>query len=301
MSTPVLDLNLLRTFLAVHRAGSFTAAARALGLSQPSVTTQIRALEAQVDRTLFTRLPRGVEPTPYAHELAERVRGPLDALDALRTDECDLDGVATPVHLAGPAEMLCSRVLPALAPLVAEGVQLRTAEGLTDELLESLREGTHDLVITTRRPRGRALAATPLSDEEYVLVVAPEWARRLEGRGDGESLCRALREVPLVSIAEDMPIVRRYWRSVFGAQPPGAALIAPTLHAVLAAVRAGAGASVLPRSLCREDLEAGSLVDLGGGDVPPLNTLFLVQRRGAECNPAVVRVREALEGAARSW
>ncbi|MZE71535.1 LysR family transcriptional regulator, partial [Streptomyces sp. SID5789] len=41
------DLNLLRTFLAVHRSRSFTAAARLLGLSQPTVTTQMRALERQ--------------------------------------------------------------------------------------------------------------------------------------------------------------------------------------------------------------------------------------------------------------
>ena len=43
-----LDLNLLRTFLAVYRSGSFTGAAQLLGLSQPTVTTQMRALERQL-------------------------------------------------------------------------------------------------------------------------------------------------------------------------------------------------------------------------------------------------------------
>ncbi|MGW0943018.1 LysR family transcriptional regulator [Streptomyces sp. NPDC002623] len=76
------DLNLLRTFLAVYRSGSFTAAAPQLGLSQPTVTAQIRTLEQQSGRELFTRLPRGVEPTPPAHELAEQVAAPLDALAA---------------------------------------------------------------------------------------------------------------------------------------------------------------------------------------------------------------------------
>ena len=80
---PVQDLNLLRTFLAVHRAGSFTAAAPALGLTQPTVTSQIRALEAQLGRQLFQRLPRGVEPTAFARELAERISGPLDDLDVV--------------------------------------------------------------------------------------------------------------------------------------------------------------------------------------------------------------------------
>ncbi|HLL33580.1 MAG TPA: LysR family transcriptional regulator, partial [Streptomyces sp.] len=57
---PVADLNQLRTFLAVYRSGSFTAAAGLLGVSQPTVTTQIRALERQSGRELFERLPRGV-------------------------------------------------------------------------------------------------------------------------------------------------------------------------------------------------------------------------------------------------
>ncbi|CAM5269025.1 LysR family transcriptional regulator [Streptomyces tanashiensis] len=84
---PVADLNLLRTFLAVHRSGSFTAAAGLLGLSQPTVTTQIRALERQTGRELFQRLPRGVAPTPVAHDLAARVAGPLDALAAVTGHE----------------------------------------------------------------------------------------------------------------------------------------------------------------------------------------------------------------------
>lgn len=70
------DLNLLRTFLAVYRSGSFTAAAQLLGLSQPTVTTQIRSLERQTRRELFERLPRGVAPTAVADDLAARVAAP---------------------------------------------------------------------------------------------------------------------------------------------------------------------------------------------------------------------------------
>ncbi|MEU1567926.1 LysR family transcriptional regulator, partial [Streptomyces mirabilis] len=82
-STAPLDISLLRTFLAVHRAGSFTAAARLLGLSQPTVTTQMRSLEEQLGRELFERQPRGVVPTSVADELAAEVAAPLDALAAV--------------------------------------------------------------------------------------------------------------------------------------------------------------------------------------------------------------------------
>ncbi|WP_055413969.1 MULTISPECIES: LysR family transcriptional regulator [Streptomyces] len=296
------DLNLLRTFLAVYRSGSFTAAAPLLGLSQPTVTAQIRTLEQQTGRELFTRLPRGVEPTPFAHELAGRVSGPLDALASLDGGSGMLTGAASPVHLAGPSELLCTRVLPALAPLVAEGVQLRVTQGLTDPLLEDLRTGRHDLVIATRRPRGRGLTSVPLADEEYVLVAARDWARRVQEHPAADDPCAALRDVPLVTYAEDLPIARRYWRTVFGKQLSArAALTVPNLHAVVSAVTAGAGYSVLPRSLCHEHLASGALALLHDPDVPPLNTLFLVQRPGADANPNVTRVRDRLRHAARAW
>ncbi|WP_246097466.1 LysR family transcriptional regulator [Streptomyces botrytidirepellens] len=224
-----------RYFLAVYRSGSLTAAAPRLGLSQPTVTAQLRALEQHTGRELFTRLPRGVEPTPYARELAGQVAGPLDALASLE------DGGATtaPVHLAGPSELLCVRVLPALVPLVADGVQLRVTQGLPEPLLEEMRSGRHDLVITTRRPRGKALESVPLADEEYLLVASPAWADRVAGHPASGDLCAALRDVPMVTYAEDLPIVRRYWRTAFGKQLTArAAVTVPNLYAVLSAVNA---------------------------------------------------------------
>lgn len=295
------DLNLLRTFLAVYRAGTFTAAAPALGLSQPTVTAQIRTLEQQTGRELFSRLPRGVEPTPLAHDLAARIAAPLDTLAALEGGG-PLAGRTAPVHLAGPSELLCVRVLPALAPLVAEGVELRVAQGLPEPLLEEMRAGRHDLVIATRRPRGRALDSVPLADEEYLLVAAPSWAARIATHPQSDDLCATLREVPLVTYAEDLPIVRRYWRTVFGKQlATHAAVTVPNLYAVLSAVNAGAGISVLPRSLCQEYLDSGRLTLLHEPEEPPLNTLFLVQRSGSETNPDVLRVRETVQLAARGW
>ncbi|NKQ26788.1 LysR family transcriptional regulator, partial [Streptomyces galbus] len=91
-----LDLNLLRTFLAVYRSGSFTGAAQVLGLSQPTVTTQMRALERQTGRELFQRLPRGVTPTAVADALAARIAPALD----------DLAAVADPAPRTGPRQPL---------------------------------------------------------------------------------------------------------------------------------------------------------------------------------------------------
>ncbi|MFB8774833.1 LysR family transcriptional regulator [Streptomyces broussonetiae] len=295
------DLNLLRTFLAVYRSGSFTAAGRLLGLSQPTVTTQIRSLERQMGRELFERLPRGVAATAVADELAARIAVPLDALAAATGDGAPDQAPPEPVHLAGPAELLATRALPALGELVARGVRLRASPGLTDPLLDELRAGRHDLVIATTRPRGRALTAVPLADEEFVLVAAPEWADRLRAplAADGPGV---LHPVPLITYAEDLPIVRRYWRHVFGRRLTcRAAVSVPDLRAVLALVTGGAGFSVLPRYLCADALESGALALLDAPDDPPINTVFLVQRPSPARNPHVTLVRDRLLAAAREW
>jgi DNA-binding transcriptional LysR family regulator len=293
-----LDLTQLRSFLAVYRAGSLTRAARSLKLAQPTVTSQIRALEQQLDRQLFERLPRGMAPTAVADELAARIADPLDRL-ALVADRGASD-VAEPVHLAGPAEMLSVRVLPALAPLVAEGVRLRVTTGLADDLLDGLRAGRFDLVLSAVRPRGRSVLATPLMDEEFVLVSTSSWAARIGplSRDDPGPLAK----IPLIAYAEDLPIARRYWRHVFRTRlsvPP--AVVIADLRGVLAAVAAGAGITVLPRYLCAEELRTGVLVPLLEPEDPPINTGFLAQRTGSALGRDATRVRGTLLDAARAW
>lgn len=108
--------------------------------------------------------------------------------------------------------------------------------------------------------------------------------------------------MPLITYAEDLPIARRYWRDVFGKRLTAqAAVTVPDLRGAVSAVVAGAGYSVLPRYLCQDELTSGGLVLLHEPAEPPLNTLFLVQRPGADANPDVARVRERLQRAARTW
>ncbi|XVU25982.1 LysR family transcriptional regulator [Actinoplanes sp. CA-054009] len=280
-----LSLDLLRTFLAVYRAGSVTAGARRLSLSQPTVTAQLRALETALGKPLFTRLPRGVAPTPAAELLARQVAEPLDRLAGLVVDETD---ETTVVHLGGPTEFLTAVVLPAAGPLIADGLQLRVSFGLPAELTGRLRDGSIDLALLSVRPRGAGLRVEPLCDEEFLLVGAPGVAGR------------DLTTVPLVAYAEDLPIVRRYWQTEFGARPSrDAAVVVPNLHAVLATVIAGGGYSVLPEYLCAADLAAGRLVRLHEPAVVPLNTVYLAERAGEPPSPARERLAAAIRSAAR--
>ncbi|MFI1917375.1 LysR family transcriptional regulator [Nocardia sp. NPDC020380] len=299
-----VELAQLRTFLAVYRAGSVTAGAAQTGLSQPTVTTQLQALERQLGRPLFERLPRGVAPLAAAHDLAARVAAPLDSLETV-LGETPADGVPAPEHpvlLGGPAEMLAALALPALSSLVADGVRLTVTTGLADDLLTDLRVGKLDLVLSTIRPRGRTVLSEPLADEEFALVAAPSMAARIDLdrlRGGDHT---ALAGIPVVSYAADLPILRRYWRHVFDtrleAEP---ALVVGDLRAVLSAVVSGAGISVLPRYLCSREFAAGTIAALLDPEDPPINTVFLARRVGGPAQPHVDRVRDRLVQEAVVW
>ncbi|MCX4907114.1 LysR family transcriptional regulator [Streptomyces sp. NBC_00878] len=300
-----MDLALLRTFVTVHRAGSFTRAAALLGLSQPAVTSQIRTLERQLGRPLFLRQARGVTPTTMGDELAHKAAPHLDALVEITETGLDEDSSIRTLHLAGPPEFTAERALPALTELTGEDGQsfaLRASFGNAEETLEGLAAGHHDLAISTARPRGALLTATPLCDEEHVLVAAPRWADRLGShklRHRGEP---SLENFPVVEVHETLPFVARYWASVFDSRPAASGtVIVPDLRAVLACTITGAGLAVLPRYLCAPALERGDVVALIEPPVPPLRTYFLVVRTGTLAMPHIARAHEWLMHAATGW
>ncbi|MFJ9675160.1 LysR family transcriptional regulator [Streptomyces sp. NPDC101221] len=297
-----MDLALLRTFVTVHRAGSFTRAAALLGLSQPAVTSQIRTLERQLGRPLFLRQARGVTPTIIGDELAHKAAPHLDALVEIAETGPGDDSALRTLHLAGPPEFTAERALPALTGDDGQAFALRASFGNAEQILEGLAAGHHDLAIGTARPRGALLTATPLCDEVHILVAAPDWAKRAGVEKLHDTDASALEHLPVVEVHESLPFVARYWGSVFDARPAApATVVAPDLRAVLACTIAGAGLAVLPRYLCAEALERGDVVALHDPPVPPLRTYFLVARTGTLAMPHIARAHEGLLRAATAW
>lgn len=285
------DLALWRTFLAAYRSGSVSAAARLLGIAQSSVTTQVQALERREGEPLFIRHARGIRPTPRADDLAARVSGPLDAL-ALAVG-APSTAEAAPVRVGGAAEFLERVAMPALAPMVAAGPRIAVTAGVADDLLEQLRSGSLDLVVSAVRPKGRALPAAALVDEEFALVAAPS----LGVVPSPDLSPTKIGTHPLLAYAHDVPILRRYWRHVFGLRlDREPALTVPDLRALAAAAVAGAGITVLPTYLIAEELADGRLTVLRPTDDPPINTLYVVRRPGP-LTAAVADIDRALRDA----
>jgi len=297
------DLDLLRSFLAIYRAGSISRAAGTTHLTQPALSQHLKALEAQVGRPLFSRLSRGVEPTPAGHDLARAASMHVDALEALV--ESLRGGSETPagtLYLGGPPEFLTARVLPALAPLVTQGVELKVTFDLAAPLLERLSAGELDLVVASKRVGGRGLEYRALYEETFALVGAPGWARRLSRKALDAGDARALLELPLLAYADDLPVIRRFFKDALGTPVSVApSAVAPDLRALLALAEAGAGVTVLPRYLCAEALERGSLTELFRPAREPRNLIQLATRSRGALAPRIQRAVDTLHRAAAGW
>ena len=254
-----MDLALLRTFVTVHRAGSFTRAAALLGLSQPAVTSQIRTLERQLGRPLFLRQARGVTPTTIGDELAHRAAPHLDALVEIAETGLDEESAVRTLHLAGPPEFTSLRALPALTPLIAPGARaaglLRQRRGDAGGAGRRAPRSGHHHRPSARRPahRDSALRRGARPGRRPALG-GPARARTLLRKGPcgagaaargGGARVPAPR-LPLLGRRLRLPAGRRGHRH--RPRPAGG----PGDCAA-----SGAGLAVLPRYLCEDALERG--------------------------------------------
>ena len=298
------DIDRLRAFLAIHRHGSVTEAARQLHMSQPAVTQQLQALEAVAGRRLFRRLPRGVEPTPAGRELAEQVGSHLDAVEEAwgqwmgrMSASAGSDSLrGSSVYIGGPSEFITERVLPALAPLMSDGVRLRVTVGNDEQVVAAMVARELDLAVLTSPLDRRGITVEPLAREEYVLVASPDLAVELGSLGRGGKRAAAqLERVPLVAYAEELPLLRGFWLEVFGVEPDVlAAVVADSLPALAALAERGLGVTVLPRHVCEEQLATGRLVRLVDPRVPPTADLYLAWGSGSRRSPAVAAAFERI-------
>jgi DNA-binding transcriptional LysR family regulator len=189
-----------------------------------------------------------------------------------------------------------------LAPLVERGLRLRLRFGLPPSLIEELATGDLDLVVATTRVARRGIDYERFYTEDFVLVAGRDWAARLPRAVVEAHGARALDAAPLVAYADELPIIRRYYRTVFGVRASAtAAVIAPDLRAVMHAVIAGAGISVLPRYLCSDFFARGELIDIGPPGATASNALYLAMRSAGRRPPRVDLVAEMLRRAAAGW
>lgn len=177
-----MDLQQLRYFLSVARTGSFVRAAEEENVAQPTLSQQVKRLEAALRVPLFDRLGRGVKLTPFGEALEPRAQEILRQV--LETEKLlggmqEADGgrltvgvipTVLPYSLAGPLAEFRARY---------PRVELEVREGTTERLIEGLRVGQVDLAILALPIKQPEIVCSELFREPLLVAIPPE--HRLAG------------------------------------------------------------------------------------------------------------------------
>jgi LysR family transcriptional regulator, low CO2-responsive transcriptional regulator len=258
-----MNLTQLRAFHVVARAGSFSAAARSGGASQPTLSAQVKALEASYGVGLFARKGRGVQLTPVGQSLqaiTARLFAAEDEAQALLAGSRAL----TRGHLRVSADS-AYHVMPILAELKRHHAGLTFALKIDNSaaVLDQLYEHNADVAVMAKMTSDPRLYSMKLREDRLVLFVkrAHRWARRRRIRlGEIAGCDLVVRERG--SITREVFETRLAEASI----KPGTLIEVQTREAVREAVAAGFGAGVVFESEFGNDARF-SAVDVADADL----------------------------------
>ena len=148
-----MRLTQIRDFLAVVECGGIRAAARKLGVSQPTITKSVRSLEAELRVQLLGRNARGVVPTASGRAFFSRARVAHSELRKAEEEAAEVGGSSSGSVTFGVGPTFAALIVPhAVARFRRQfpRARLRIVEGLARHLLPSVRDGTLDFAMGLR-------------------------------------------------------------------------------------------------------------------------------------------------------
>lgn len=241
-----MDLKQIEAFVHVAEVGSFSGAARLLGVAQPALSRQIRQLEVELRQTLLLRDGRGARPTEAGALLLEHGRAILHRLACAREELAGARGRLAGHAAIGLPPSLARLLTVPLARAFREQLPeatLTIGEGLSSALAEGLRQGRFDLALLYDPPPAPDIELEHLFAEALFLVSqnADRKPRRALALAD-------LARLPLVIPSRPNAVRLRIERELarLGLKPT-IALEIDGVSAILALVADGFGHAVLPR------------------------------------------------------
>ena len=290
-----MDFSQLRYFNAVARHGSFSAAARALGVTQPGLTKAVRRLEGALECSLFVRLPRGVALTEQGRALL-RHASQLDVqLQDAREEVRALARGAVGVLRIGAGPSWLSRALPRIvAELAAQypGLSFQVEGGFNRGLTEALRAGDLHLVVSALPDRSPAgLQAIPLTSDTISVVARQRHPLRAMRRPQPSSTLA----YPWVLPGRDV-LLRRRLEALFrvaGLEPPDAKIESNSISFIAAVLRNSDMLSFATSQVLRSEM--GGVAPLLMPGLTMTRSAGILYRSSAGITPAMRALIEAIK------
>jgi len=248
MSKPI-SWNDQRAFLAVLEEGSYSAAARLLGLTQPTVRARIESLEAALGTTLFTRSVHGLTPTEQARTLGATAKAMAHASEAFIRSATAAAGQPGGAVRVSVSEFVGIEVIP---PMLARLAEIHPAIAIELELSNTgadLLEQQVDIAVRMFPPRQAALVAKKAGAIRMGLYAHADYLAR-HGTPQTIDDLKAHRIIGPDRDQADLALVQALFP---GLAPRDLAFRTDSHPAVLAAARAGIGIAAMQRPVADAD------------------------------------------------
>lgn len=287
-----MNLRDLRYLLALAEHGHFGLAAEACGISQPTLSVQLRKLEEELGVTLFERGNKGVTPTEACERLLGHVRGAVAEADAILNVARGLRDPLSGRLRLGVIPTLAPYLLPLIFGPIREALprlELEPWEDQTALLLERLQRHELDAALLATEPEGPEWQSEALFEEPFLAALPPEHRLAGEARVSQAELARD------ILVLADGHCLREQALEACGHRGAlGGTLRAASLPTLLNMVAAGYGTTLIP------GLAAGVAQDAGIA-LRPLTTaagrvVRIVWRGSFPRGAAVEAVGEVIAG-----
>lgn len=277
-----MEIGQLEAFINVVQYKSFSRAAEAMGLTQPSLSARILSLERDTGGPLFHRMGRGVRLTdagqaflPYVSRALESLRDARDALDATQRAS------SGKLHI-GSARAICAYVLPDIVERfhnLYPGIDVAIKTGRSSEVLEMLLSDEVQVGLS-RTIVHPDIEARHIYDEHVVLVTHPSHPFAQSG----EASIYDVAHEPLILYDRESSyfvLINRVVREA--GIVPNVQMDLDSIDATKRMIERGLGISFLPRNSLRRELEARTLatVRIKEGHDVVLPTSVMVRREAA--------------------
>jgi DNA-binding transcriptional LysR family regulator len=294
MSTDQISWDHYRTFLAVVETGSLSAAARRLGLTQPTVGRHIEALEQAFGAPLFLRTPQGLLPTDKALAMKGHARGMSAMSSALaRIASGDMEEVRGTVRISA-SEVIAVETLPPILARLQEDHPALQIELSASDAVEDLLQQEADIAIRMVRPSQSALLSRRIGQ---ITLGFHAHRHYLERHGVPSSL-EALSEHRLIGFDRQLAYIREILKERPDLVGVGFDFRADSNLVQLAAIRAGLGIGMCQHALAARDQ---NLVEVLPGTLALALETFVVMHENLKTVPRFRTAFDALVRGLDEW
>ena len=243
------DWTLWRSFRAVMRTGSLSAAARLLGLSQPTVGRHVAELESVLGAALFTRAPDGLRPTAMATQLAPEAEAmAATAASLLRRASGEAESVRGAIRLTA-SEIVGAEVLPPILGAFHAANPETEIELVLSNVTEDLLHREADIAVRMVRPTQSALVARRVGATRVGLFAH---RRYIEAHGSPATMDEVRRHTG-IGYDTETPAIRALLATGIRLSRDLFAFRTDSDLAALAMVRAGIGIGACQIGVARRD------------------------------------------------